>query len=123
MFTLAKQFRFEASHQLKHHDGHCARLHGHSWLLVVETSFADKDLHRAGPENGMALDYGKISAAVNPIIDDCLDHRNLNDTIDPIAPTSEAVARFVFDKLQGKLPGLTAVTVAETASASCTYRP
>jgi 6-pyruvoyltetrahydropterin/6-carboxytetrahydropterin synthase len=34
-WLLAKEFRFEAAHQLPYHDGKCARLHGHSWHGVV----------------------------------------------------------------------------------------
>ncbi len=34
-FLLKKTFPFEAAHQLKYHDGKCARLHGHSFKLTV----------------------------------------------------------------------------------------
>lgn len=67
---LRKMFRFEASHVLPKHPGKCSRLHGHSWVLHVETQ---------GPVNqdtGFVMDYAEISAVVKPLVEK-LDHRHL----------------------------------------------
>lgn len=67
---VAKEFTFEASHQIDGHFGKCARLHGHSWRLRVECE---------GPidlETGVVIDYYNIKEVIQPIIDE-LDHHHL----------------------------------------------
>lgn len=120
MFKLQKDFRFEAAHFLPNHDGKCARLHGHSWkgTAVLEGDTLIED----GPKQGMLLDYSSVKAALEPLVEEHLDHFYLNDTVDPY-PTSERVARWVFEKLKPSLPQLVAVIIEETCTARCEYRP
>lgn len=117
-WELMKRFTFEASHMLPRHDGKCKRLHGHSWSLTV--CVKGGTLHQTGPKQGMLVDYGDISAQVKPLIDGFLDHWHLNDTVDP-NPTSEVIAKWVFDKLKPLLPGLDWVVVGETCTCECRY--
>ena len=119
MWTLRKTFRFEASHVLPQQGGKCARLHGHSWVLQVEVQ-GDR-LAAAGARAGMVLDYGDISAIVKPLIDGYLDHYHLNDTTGLANPTSEELARWVYDRIAPYLDGLTAVTIHETCTSECRY--
>jgi 6-pyruvoyltetrahydropterin/6-carboxytetrahydropterin synthase len=121
MFQLTKTFRFEASHQLPAHDGKCARLHGHSWLgsVVVQGS----SLHTDGPKAGMVIDYGDLKAALEPLVASSLDHWHLNDSTGLKNPTSEELARWVFDRLKAMLPSLVAVVIEETCTSRCEYRP
>lgn len=121
MFTLTKSFRFEAAHHLPNHDGKCRRKHGHSWTgsVVVDgdTLFTD------GPKAGMLIDYYDLSVAVNPIVEEYLDHHDLNQTLDLKNPTSELIAKWLFDKLKPRLPMLVAVIINETCTSACEYRP
>lgn len=119
-YRLEKDFRFEASHQLPNHDGKCKRLHGHSWKGTV--ILEGESLIPTGPKQGMLIDYGDISGAIKALIDNFLDHYHLNDSLNMANPTSEAVAKWVFDMLQayfGKL--LKAVRIEETCTARCEY--
>lgn len=120
-FTLRKQFKFEASHQLMRHDGKCRRLHGHSWIgyLVLEGD----ELAHAGPKEGMLIDYGDVSAVIKPVVEEYLDHHHLNDTLGTDMPTSERVAVWVYDKIKPFLPMLAAVVIEETCTSSAEYRP
>ena len=119
-FSLKKRFTFEAAHFLPHHDGKCKRLHGHSWVGWVEVQ--GNELRDSGPESGMVLDFGHLSCAVKPMVESFLDHHLLNETLGLESPTSEAIARWVFDHLRvGGLP-ITAVTIEETCTSVCTYR-
>lgn len=112
---LAREFRAEAAHWLPCVPvGHkCRRLHGHSYRITVYVE---------GPvgEDGMVCDFADIDEAVQPIIDEYLDHRLLNDTIDN--PTSENVARWLWGQIEPRLPGLAGVTVAETCRSAATVR-
>lgn len=121
MFTLKKEFTFEAAHKLPHHDGKCQRLHGHSWRMRVIL----QGLHLVpqGPKAGMLMDFGDISKTVKPLIEEKLDHYYLNDSTGLENPTSEELARWIFQQLKFNLPQLVAVEVDETCTSSCCYCP
>lgn len=121
-FTLRKTVRFEAAHRLPHHDGKCARLHGHSWRLHLEV--AGETLQPRGPKQGMLLDFADLGAALMPLLEHQLDHHYLNDTTGLESPTSEALCQWVYDQLPAILrPQVRAVTIEETCTASCRYEP
>lgn len=116
-FDLAKTFRFESAHRLPHvPEGHkCGRLHGHSFRVEIVVT------GEAAPDTGWVLDYGDISDVVRPIIDQ-LDHRYLNDIDGLENPTSEVLCAWLWQRLTGDLPALSAITVRETCTTACTYR-
>ncbi len=121
MFTLKKTFKFEAAHVLIHHDGKCARPHGHSYECTL--TFKGWTLQKDGPKQNMLIDFQDISAVVKPMINNYFDHYDLNKTLAHDSPTSEFIAKWIFDYLFPKLPLLTAVKLKETASSSVTYTP
>jgi 6-pyruvoyltetrahydropterin/6-carboxytetrahydropterin synthase len=120
-WEIYKEFRFEAAHRLPHHDGKCRRLHGHSWVGRVYV--AGDTLMPEGPKQGMLIDFSDISAYVAPIVQQYLDHYYLNETLPLESPTSEAIARWLYEQLAAAgLPGLTAVEIRETCTSGCVYR-
>ncbi|MBX7144350.1 MAG: 6-carboxytetrahydropterin synthase QueD [Oligoflexia bacterium] len=121
MWKIEKRFRFEASHRLPHHDGKCARLHGHSWHASIICE--GQTLAEHGPKQAMLLDYADLSKAAENLCDKYLDHYHLNDSTGLESPTSEALARWIYDMLKPNLPLLTAVVIEETCSSRCEYRP
>jgi 6-pyruvoyltetrahydropterin/6-carboxytetrahydropterin synthase len=120
-WVLSKKFTFEASHQLSDHDGKCQRLHGHSWVGFVFVQ--GNQLFEDGPKRGMVVDYADIKAAIAPLVRDYLDHWHLNETLKIECPTSELVAKWIYDQLIPVLPGLIAVRIDETCTSSCFYSP
>ncbi len=121
-WTIYKEFRFEAAHRLPHHQGKCSRLHGHSWVGRVYVS-SDR-LETTGPKQGMVMDFGDISNYIDPLLETYLDHYYLNETTGLESPTSEAIAQWIFEKLEAaKLPGLYMVEIRETCTSGCQYRP
>lgn len=122
-WILEKEFRFEAAHKLVHHDGKCARLHGHSFVGRVVV--VGGTLHEDGPKRGMLVDYAELSAAIKPLVDDVLDHYYLNETLEMDSPTSEMIAKWLHGKLSQRL-GITlnvgmSVVIEETCTSKCTY--
>ena len=115
--SLSKSFRFEAAHWLPTFpEGHkCRRLHGHSFHIhvVVEGGVPE--------ESGVLMDFGTIKAAIAPV-EDALDHRCLNDIEGLENPTSEMLAKWIWDRLIGELPLLHEIQVQETCTSSCSYR-
>ncbi|MEO6700970.1 MAG: 6-carboxytetrahydropterin synthase QueD [Jatrophihabitantaceae bacterium] len=113
---LFRSFTFEAAHRLPNvPDGHkCARLHGHSFQV---------ELHVQGPVDpvtGWVMDFAEVKQAFAPLYDQ-LDHNYLNDIEGLTNPTSEVLARWIWQRLAGMLP-LSAVTIRETCTSGCTYR-
>lgn len=113
---LVKEFRFEAAHRLPRvPEGHkCARIHGHSFK--VEVSIRGP----VDPATGWFLDYEVVDGAWRPI-HERLDHRYLNEIEGLENPTSEHLARWLWERLVSALPGLERVTLWETCDARCEY--
>ena len=97
-------FRFEAAHRLPQVPaGHpCARMHGHSYRVVLEAEATDAALHA-------------LWAAVEPR----LRYSCLNDLL--ANPTSEHLAGWLWAQLRPREPGLRRVHVHETERSACTY--
>ena len=112
-----KEFAFEAAHRLPHvpPDHKCARLHGHSFRVEVHV-----DAPLREPE-GWVLDFGDLKAAWAPL-DQALDHRYLNEIAGLENPTSEVLARWIWERLAPTLPALSAIVVRETCTTGCVYR-
>lgn len=119
-WLISKEFRFEAAHKLPHHDGKCQRLHGHSWIGRVYVK--GNKLHETGTKQGMIIDYGDIKKYLKPLLENFLDHHYLNETTGLLNPTSEAIAKWIFERLEEQgLPGLYSVEIRETCTSSAIY--
>ena len=139
-FLLEKTFSFEAAHQLKFHDGKCARLHGHSFKLKIVVGGASVEhelIHEPNvpinklkptkhPKSNMLLDYGEISAVVEPFIEENLDHHFLNETLRSDSPTSEYIASYCFGYFSSEFTKLGVelreVRISETCTSEAIYR-
>jgi 6-pyruvoyltetrahydropterin/6-carboxytetrahydropterin synthase len=114
---LIKEYRFEAAHRLPRvPEGHkCARLHGHSFKF---------EIHVTGPvdeHTGWLIDFGELDDVVVPLVER-LDHHYLNEVEGLENPTSEVLARWLYNRIARQVPVLTAVTLYETCDARCVYR-
>ncbi|WP_181785248.1 6-carboxytetrahydropterin synthase QueD [Streptomyces phytophilus] len=114
---IFREFTFEAAHRLPNvpEDHKCARLHGHSYKVIVHVN-APVD-----PEAGWVMDFGDLKKAFKPLHAQ-LDHYYLNDIEGLENPTSEVLAHWIWERLKPTLPDLSALTVRETCTSGCTYR-
>ncbi|MEO5375229.1 MAG: 6-carboxytetrahydropterin synthase QueD [Alphaproteobacteria bacterium] len=109
---IFKEFTFEAAHRLPNTPvGHkCARLHGHSFRVAIHVRGA------VDPHAGWVMDFADIKTAFKPLLAR-LDHHYLNEIEGLENPTSEILARWIWDRLKPALPTLSRIVVHETCTA------
>ena len=114
---LVHEFKFESAHRLpKVPAGHkCARLHGHSFKVELAI------VGPMNPETGWLIDFGELEEIWRPVYQ-TLDHNYLNDVPGLENPTSEILAKWIWDRMKPTLPMLDQVTLFETCDARCEYR-
>jgi 6-pyruvoyltetrahydropterin/6-carboxytetrahydropterin synthase len=113
---IFKEFTVEAAHRLPNvPQGHkCGRLHGHSFHISVHVRGP------VDPQMGWVIDFADIKQAFEPIAEK-IDHNFLNDVDGLENPTSENLARWLWDSLLPALPGLSKIVVKETCTSGCVY--
>ncbi len=120
MYELSVEVSFSAAHQLRGYKGKCENMHGHNWK--VQVSVMAEMLN----EIDIAIDFHDLKRMAREVIAP-LDHAYLNDLF-PFTeknPSSENMAKWIFDSLKKKITQETvrvsAVTVWESDTASATY--
>ncbi|UCD15424.1 MAG: 6-carboxytetrahydropterin synthase QueD [Candidatus Omnitrophota bacterium] len=120
MYEIKTISYFSAAHSLRDYKGKCECLHGHNWK--VEVLVSSPHLNPAG----MVMDFGELRKVVGDILEE-LDHKYLNDLdyFKEKNPSSEEIARHIFEKLKGKISErncrLTEVRVWETQNSCAIY--
>ncbi len=114
---IFKEFTFESAHRLPNVPAShkCARLHGHSYRVAVHVEGL------VGDGTGWVRDFADLTCAVKPVLAR-LDHYYLNEVEGLDNPTSEVLARWIWDRLVIALPDLSQVVVRETCTSGCVYR-
>lgn len=120
MYTVTIETEFSAAHIIRGYNGPCSRLHGHNWKVTVEAKTNVLD------NLGMSMDFFVLQKKTEEIINR-FDHRDLN-TIPPfdkaLNPTSENIARYIYDELKKVLPvnvQLSSVAIGETGKYTAKY--
>jgi 6-pyruvoyltetrahydropterin/6-carboxytetrahydropterin synthase len=109
MLTCTRLLSFDAAHRILGHEGQCANLHGHRYLVEVEAIGAGDDL-------GRIVDFSVLKDRVGGWLDRHWDHTTILSSEDleyvaalsplpktkPIYlvawnPTAENMARFILD--------------------------
>jgi len=111
---LDVEFSFAAAHRLPRYEGPCFRLHGHNYRFHVAL---EGDVE---PRTGMIADFGRIKEIVGEEVLARVDHRDLNGVLDN--PTAENIARWIWEVLAPRVPGLCEVRLHEIPGCCVTYR-
>lgn len=114
---IYKIFHIEAAHHLPNvPSGHkCKRLHGHSFKVEIHVR------GEVGEKSGWVLDFADIKDVFQPFYDQ-LDHHYLNEVEGLENPTSENLARWIWEKVKPGLPLLSKVVVNETCTSGCVFQ-
>lgn len=92
MYRLKVKTHFDAAHYIRDYRGKCSREHGHRW--TVETVFRGTELDGLN----MLSDFASIKYVINGVIDDKLDHCQLNETLQEPNVTAEYLAEYLYCK-------------------------
>lgn len=120
MYELKIVSQFAAAHQLREYRGGCENLHGHNWKIEV---FVKGE--KLGPD-GLLIDFRLIKAATQKVLND-LDHAFLNELehFTEINPSSENIARYIYESLDRELTGgqvrVSRVSAWESDTACASY--
>jgi 6-pyruvoyltetrahydropterin/6-carboxytetrahydropterin synthase len=113
---IYKTFQIEAAHRLPNvpEDHKCYRLHGHSFRITLHV---EGDV---GDDSGWVMDFAEVKAVFQPLYDQ-LDHHYLNDIEGLENPTSEVLAKWIWNRVKPDLHNLSKVVVEETCTSGCVY--
>ncbi len=120
MYELTITSHFSGAHRLRYLHGKCEELHGHNWK--VEVSVTSSRLTR----EGIVIDFKVLKQKVEKILK-TLDHTFLNDLsyFSGEEPSSENIARYIFDQMKKELKGTAArlkkVSAWESDTSCATY--
>ena len=116
MFEINVVGEFSAAHNLRGYLGKCEELHGHNWK--VEVIITGRKLSKTG----MLVDFKQIKSRLNKVLDK-LDHKHLNrlSYFKRVNPTSENIAKYIYNNLKLRPSSLKSVTVWESDNCSAIY--
>lgn len=120
MFELTVKSHISSAHHLNNYDGKCANIHGHNWQVAVSVKGSQLN------DDGLLVDFVILKQRINDLLE-TLDHKNLNEIspFDKLNPTSENLAKYIFEQLKIKFSDLPAkvskVVILETENVECAY--
>lgn len=116
MFELKAQMYFSAAHHLLNYNGKCENMHGHNWLVEAYVSGEELD------KSNILVDYKVIKSNLKEILD-YLDHKDINELPEfkEISPSSEVLAKFIYEKMKERIPLTSKVSVWETPTSCASY--
>ena len=133
MYEIVKHIDFCFGHRLIDYQGKCNQPHGHNGRVEIRLASDTLD------EMGMVADFRDVRRSMQTWIDEHLDHRMILRRDDPLVaaiqalgqhayliddnPTTENLARLVFEQTQALGFPVIAVTLWETPDSHATYTP
>ncbi|NLB34361.1 MAG: 6-carboxytetrahydropterin synthase QueD [Elusimicrobia bacterium] len=116
MFKISVESEFAAAHRIREYGGDCENLHGHNFKVILTASFAEL------PPSGMCMDFRVLKKKLNGVLDK-LDHQDINrlEYFREVNPTSENIAKYIFDQVKETGVPVYEVTVFESDKYSASY--
>jgi 6-pyruvoyltetrahydropterin/6-carboxytetrahydropterin synthase len=119
MYRISVEGHYDAAHALRGYMGKCENLHGHRFKVVARIRTNELD------DIGLAYDFRELRQKLNAVLER-FDHVNVSEIppFDRLNPSSENMARVIFEALAPELSGVTldAVEVWESPESCAEYR-
>lgn len=116
MYEVMVKSSFSAAHRLRNYKGKCENLHGHNCRVEVTVSSDRLD------KRGLLLDFKMLKNKLNSVLKR-LDHTYLNQLpyFKKANPTSENIAKFIYEMLKKSGIRPKRVSVWESDMSCATY--
>lgn len=137
-YGLKTESSFDAAHFLTDYHGKCENLHGHRWRVVAYLEQAE--LQTQGTCKDMVVDFGEFKSALRELTEEldhsfvveegslapetlaCLEKEGFTLSMVPFRTTAENLARYFFERLEGRGMPVAQVDVYETPNNCAIYR-
>ena len=116
MYSIKVEGDFSAAHNVRRYKGDCEQLHGHNWKIEVVVTKSKLE------KTGMVIDFKNLKMKLQRVLER-LDHKYLNNIpyFKKVNPTSENLAKYIYDNLKAEVRHLKSITVWENPTDSATY--
>ena len=116
MYEVRVETHFSSAHHLLDYKGECEHVHGHNWRVEVFVQGEYLDT------SGILVDFKVVKAILKEVID-YLDHKDLNTLSEfkGLSPSSEMIAKFIYEKMSAKRFNVSKVSVWETPTSCASY--
>ena len=116
MFEIKAESMFSAAHHLLNYEGKCENQHGHNWK--VEITARGTLLDKAN----IMIDFKYLKSELNKTLE-LLDHKDLNELeyFKGESPSSEMIAKFIYDNVKKAISCVYSVAVWETPTSCAKY--
>ena len=116
MFELKVISSFSAAHHLLHYEGECENQHGHNWKVEVYVKGENLD------KSNILVDFKVLKRELKKVLDR-LDHKDINELPEfkNISPSSEVLAKFIYEEMNKTFPHVSKVGVWENESSCSMY--
>lgn len=116
MFEVKIETHFSSAHHLLNYKGECENQHGHNWKVEVYVQGEELD------KSNILIDFKILKKKINEIVD-YLDHTDINALPEfiGVSPSSEILAKFIYNRAKLVFKGVSKVCVYETPTSRATY--
>lgn len=116
MYEIKAQMYFSAAHHLLNYEGECENQHGHNWLVEAFVQGTELD------KSNILIDYKVLKRHLKNVLD-LLDHKDINELPDfkGISPSSETLAKYIFEKMKLEIPQISKIAIWETSTSCASY--
>jgi 6-pyruvoyltetrahydropterin/6-carboxytetrahydropterin synthase len=116
MYEIKSQLYFSAAHHLLNYNGECENQHGHNWLVEAYVQGTELD------KSNILIDYKVLKKHLKEVLN-TLDHKDINELPDfkGVSPSSETLARYIYQKMKVNIPQISKISVWETSTSCASY--
>jgi 6-pyruvoyltetrahydropterin/6-carboxytetrahydropterin synthase len=116
MYEVRVETNFSSAHHLLNYKGECENQHGHNWKVEVFVQGEYLDT------SGILVDFKILKKELNEVVG-YLDHKDINTLPEfkGVSPSSEMLAKFVFEKMTERKFTISKVSVWETPNACASF--